>query len=73
MEWAIKLNSQLGIYRHVRCFYCLLLFDISFEGANDSKTVWSFSLSPGLVFVLSQFLSFLCMRNAIQNVLWCKR
>ena len=58
---------------HVSCFYCLLLFHISFEGASDLKIVWSFLLFPGLVFVLSQVSSFLCMLSAIQNVLWCKR
>ena len=58
LNYSTCLNFVYQIYHHVRCSYYFLWFDISFEGATDLKIVWSFSLSPVLVFVLLQFLSF---------------
>ena len=72
-EGTGQLNSStcLNILYIIMCVVfavCFLISCISYKEATDSKTVWSFSLSPSLVFVLSQFLSFLCMLSAIQNV-----
>ena len=64
---------SLALYDISLCALFLLFasLNISFKRTTDSKTAWSFSLSPGLVFVLSPISSFLCMLSAIQRVLWC--